>query len=78
MQHDPNAEVRQEACKTIAANRQTLPKLIDRCRDINDHVRLVAYESVSKKVKLTALDAKQRVRLLTYGLKDRSGNLFKS
>lgn len=73
MQHDPNAEVRLEACKTIAANRQTLPKLLDRCRDVNKDVRLAAYESISKKVKLTALDTKQRVRLLEYGLKDRSG-----
>ncbi|XP_014473567.1 PREDICTED: condensin complex subunit 3 [Dinoponera quadriceps] len=68
---DPKAEVRRAVLATIGKNQRTLQAALKRTRDIDDSVRKMAYEFISK-ITVRSLTIEQRERLLKDGLKDRS------
>ncbi|XP_019888432.1 condensin complex subunit 3 isoform X2 [Ooceraea biroi] len=68
---DPQAEVRKAVLATMGKNQKTLQAAIKRTRDIDESVRKMAYEFISK-VTVRSLSIEQRERLLKDGLKDRS------
>lgn len=68
---DPSTEVRKAILATMGKNQKTLKAVFKRTRDINDTVRKMAYEFISK-ITVRSLSIEQRERLLKEGLKDRS------
>ncbi|XP_053986177.1 condensin complex subunit 3-like [Hylaeus volcanicus] len=73
---DPNAEVRKAALMCMGKNQTTLQVALRRTRDVNEGVRKVAYEFVSK-ITVRSLTITQRDQLLNDGLKDRSETVRK-
>ncbi|XP_076650122.1 chromosome associated protein G [Halictus rubicundus] len=71
---DPSAEVRIATLMSMGKNKQTLQVALRRTRDVNERVRKVAYEFISK-VTVRSLTITQRDQLLNDGLKDRSENV---
>ncbi|XP_076666914.1 chromosome associated protein G [Andrena cerasifolii] len=74
---DPSAEVRRAALMSMGKNQQTLQIALRRTRDVDEGVRKMAYEFISK-VTVRSLTIKQRDQLLNDGLKDRSEKVKKS
>ncbi|XP_033333688.2 chromosome associated protein G isoform X2 [Megalopta genalis] len=68
---DPNAEVRKAALLSMGKNKNTLQVALKRTRDVNEGVRKMAYEFLSK-ITVRSLTITQRDQLLNDGLKDRS------
>ncbi|XP_032674669.1 condensin complex subunit 3 isoform X2 [Odontomachus brunneus] len=68
---DPQAEVRRAVLATMGKNQKTLHAALKKTRDIDDSVRKMAYEFISK-ITVRSLTIEQRERLLKDGLKDRS------
>lgn len=68
---DPKAEVRRAVLATMGKNQKTLHAALRKTRDIDDSVRKMAYEFISK-ITVRSLTIEQRERLLKDGLKDRS------
>ncbi|XP_063231236.1 condensin complex subunit 3 [Bacillus rossius redtenbacheri] len=71
MENDPSMEVRRAVLRIIAKSNITVPYVIQRTRDVKDGVRRQAFAKVAT-IKLRAFSIKQRVQLLSDGLKDRS------
>lgn len=74
---DPSAEVRRAALMSMGKNQQTLQIALRRTRDVDEGVRKMAYEFISK-VTVRSLTIRQRDQLLNDGLKDRSEKVRKS
>ncbi|KAG1674342.1 Condensin complex subunit 3 [Nymphon striatum] len=72
LNNDPNTNVRKAVISCIAASSQTMPHILERCRDVQDSVRRAAYMFLSAKVHIKSLTIAQRVQLLHEGLKERS------
>jgi len=68
---DPQAEVRKAVLATMGKNQKTLQAAIKRTRDIDESVRKMAFEFISK-VTVRSLSIEQRERLIKDGLKNRS------
>ncbi|XP_003705431.1 chromosome associated protein G [Megachile rotundata] len=68
---DPKAEVRKAALMCMGKNQKTLQVALRRTRDIDEMVRKIAYQFISK-VTVRSLTIAQRDQLLNDGLKDRS------
>ncbi|XP_033356774.1 condensin complex subunit 3 [Bombus vosnesenskii] len=68
---DPNAMVRKAALMSMGKNQSTLQVALRRTRDVDEAVRKMAYEFISK-VTVRSLTITQRDQLLNDGLKDRS------
>lgn len=72
IENDSNPEVRRAVLSCIAPSAKTLPKIVERTKDIKDIVRKLAYQVLAEKVHMRALSIAQRVLLLQQGLSDRS------
>jgi len=48
--HDPNNVVRRTIVRCIGATRLTLPHILERTRDTDEHVRRAAYKFLAEKV----------------------------
>ena len=70
---DSSPDVRRAVVLNIAVATHTLPAVLARMRDSNAQVRRAAYETVAAKVHMRVLTIAQRLRLLTDGLRDQSG-----
>lgn len=68
---DPKAMVRRAALMSMAKNQRTLQVALRRTRDVDEIVRKMAYDFISK-VTVRSLTITQRDQLLNDGLKDRS------
>ncbi|OAD60372.1 Condensin complex subunit 3 [Eufriesea mexicana] len=68
---DPKAEVRRAALMSMGKNQNTLQIALKRTRDVDEAVRKMAYDFISK-VTVRSLTITQRDQLLNDGLKDRS------
>ena len=68
---DPNPKVRRMILTSIAKNRIALKAALSSTQDVNDLVRKMAYEFISK-FTVTSLTIAQREKLLNCGLKDKS------
>ncbi|XP_076234312.1 chromosome associated protein G [Calliopsis andreniformis] len=68
---DPSAEVRRAALMSMGKNQRTLQVALRKTRDVDERVRKMAYEFISK-VTVRSLTITQRDQLLNDGLKDRS------
>lgn len=73
---DPSYEVRRAIVQKIAVNKRTLPILLKRVNDIKDVVRKETY-MVLNKIPVQRFTIKQRQKLLSSGLKDKSGIIIK-
>lgn len=73
---DPSVEVRKAVLSSMGKNQKTLQAVLIRTRDIDDSVRKMAFEFISK-ITVRSLTIEQRERLLKDGLKDRSENVRK-
>lgn len=76
MSKDPSYEVRRAIVQKIAVNKRTLPILLKRVNDIKDVVRKETY-MVLNKIPVQRFTIKQRQKLLSSGLKDKSGIIIK-
>ncbi|XP_022086528.1 condensin complex subunit 3-like isoform X2 [Acanthaster planci] len=72
IEHDVNYEVRRAVLLSISMSTRTLPKILDRTRDVKDTIRKAAFQVLAEKVHIKALTIAQRVQLLQDGLTDRS------
>ena len=70
--HDPNNVVRRTIVRCIGATRLTLPHVLDRTRDTDEHVRRATYKFLSEKVHIKSLTIGQREGVLARGLGERS------
>ena len=70
--HDPNNVVRRTIVRCIGATRLTLPHILERTRDTDEHVRRAAYKFLAEKVHIKSLTIGQREGLLQRGLGERS------
>jgi len=70
--HDPNNVVRRTIVRCIGATRLTLPHILERTRDTDEHVRRAAYKFLAEKVHIKSLTIGQREGVLGRGLGDRS------
>lgn len=68
---DPSAEVRKAVLSSMGKNQKTLQAALLKTRDIDDSVRKMAFEFISK-ITVRSLTIEQRERLLKDGLKDRA------
>jgi len=75
--HDPNNIVRRTIVRCIGATRLTLPHILERTRDIDEHVRRAAYKFLAEKVHIKSLTINQREGVLKRGLGDRNENVKK-
>ncbi|XP_046435032.1 condensin complex subunit 3 [Neodiprion fabricii] len=73
---DPQAEVRRAVLLTMGKNKQTLAAALRRTRDINDGVRKLAFQFLTK-ITVRSLTIEQREKLLSDGLRDRSEKVSK-
>ena len=70
--HDPNNVVRRTIVRCIGATRLTLPHILERTRDTDEHVRRAAYKFLAEKVHIKSLTIGQREGVLGRGLGERS------
>ena len=75
--HDPNNIVRRTIVRCIGATKLTLKHILERTRDIDEHVRRAAYKFMSEKVHIKSLTISQREGVLKRGLGDRNENVKK-
>ncbi|CAL7949788.1 unnamed protein product [Xylocopa violacea] len=74
---DPKAIVRRAALMSMGKNQTTLQIALRRTRDVDETVRKIAYEFISK-VTVRSLTITQRDQLLSDGLRDRSESVKKA
>ena len=72
LSHDPNNIVRRTIVRCIGATRLTLPHILERTRDVDEHVRRAAYKFLAEKVHIKSLTISQREGVLKRGLGDRN------
>lgn len=72
MEHDSNFEVRRCIVLHILITQTTLPAMIARTKDTKDIVRRCAFLILSEKCSIRHLTIKQRIQLLSDGLRDHS------
>lgn len=72
IENDSNSEVRRAVLSCIAPSAKTLPKIVERTKDVKEAVRKLAYQVLAEKVHMRAMSIAQRVQLLQQGLNDRS------
>ncbi|XP_020025767.2 condensin complex subunit 3 [Castor canadensis] len=72
IENDSNPEVRRAVLSCIAPSAKTLPKIVERTKDVKENVRKLAYQIVAEKVHMRAMSIAQRVMLFQQGLNDRS------
>ncbi|KAM4854405.1 condensin complex subunit 3 isoform 2-T2 [Thomomys bottae] len=72
IENDLNPEVRRAVLSCIAPSAKTLPKIVERTKDVKETVRKLAYQILAEKVHMRAMSIAQRVMLLQQGLNDRS------
>ena len=70
--HDPNNVVKRTIVRCIGATRLTLPYILERTRDTDEHVRRAAYKFLAEKVHIKSLTIGQREGVLGRGLGERS------
>ena len=70
--HDPNNVVRRTIVRCIGATKLTLPHVLERTKDTDEHVRRAAYKFLAEKVHIKSLTIGQREGVLGRGLGDRS------
>jgi len=70
LSHDPNNIVRRTIVRCIGATRLTLPHILERTRDVDEHVRRAAYKFLAEKVHIKSLTISQREGVLKRGLGD--------
>ena len=75
--HDPNNIVRRTIVRCIGATKLTLKHILERTRDIDEHVRRAAYKFLAEKVHIKSLTINQREGVLKRGLGDRNENVRK-
>ena len=75
--HDPNNIVRRTIVRCIGATKLTLKHILERTRDIDEHVRRAAYKFMAEKVHIKSLTISQREGVLKRGLGDRNENVKK-
>lgn len=67
LQHDPSVANRQNACKVIPMNLETIDYLIPRVRDVNPKVRCAALERLQEAFELGLLDPQQAAAIVEFG-----------
>ena len=72
LERDPHPEVRRAVLRALGCNYFTLDFVLQRLRDVKDSVRRQAYIFVSERVHVRSLSIANRVKILKYGLNDRS------
>ena len=60
---------------SIGATRLTLPHIIKRTRDVDEHVRKAAFKFIAEKIHIKSLTIAQREQILQGGLSDRSAGV---
>eukprot|EP01080_Neovahlkampfia_damariscottae_P012834 gene12834-7184_t len=78
LSHDSNKDVRKTVLMNIEITKLTLPKILERTRDVKDDVRITAFETLLSKVAMKKLTISQRVKLLKEGLNDRNEKVKES
>ena len=64
--------MRRTIVRCIGATRLTLPHILERTRDVDEHVRRAAYKFLAEKVHIKSLTISQREGVLKRGLGDRN------
>ena len=64
--------MRRTIVRCIGATKLTLPHVLERTRDTDEHVRRAAYKFIAEKVHIKSLTIGQREGVLKRGLGDRS------
>ena len=72
MEKDTSPDVRRCAVMHVVLSKTTLPAVIARTRDIKDAVRRSAFSVLSEKCFVQNFSIKQRIQLLSDGIRDRS------
>lgn len=73
LKYDSSPPVRLACLNVILANKDTLPAILSRVRDPNDHIREKAFSKLAKKIDFKEhLNREQRLFLIRNGLNDRS------
>ena len=70
--HDPNNVVRRTIVRCIGATRLTLPYILERTRNTDEHVRRAAYKFLAEKGHIKSVTIGQREGVLGRGLGERS------
>ncbi|CAH1247094.1 NCAPG [Branchiostoma lanceolatum] len=69
---DPNPDVRRAILSCIAPSTHTLSGVLQRVRDVNQSVRVMAFKVLAEKFHIRALTIAQRLQVLQQGLNDRA------
>ncbi|XP_078660150.1 condensin complex subunit 3-like [Branchiostoma floridae x Branchiostoma belcheri] len=69
---DPNPDVRRAILSCIAPSTHTLGGVLQRTRDVNQSVRVMAFKVLAEKFHIRALTIAQRLQVLQQGLNDRT------
>ncbi|XP_078577288.1 condensin complex subunit 3-like isoform X2 [Branchiostoma floridae x Branchiostoma japonicum] len=69
---DPNPDVRRAILSCIAPSTHTLSGVLQRIRDVNQSVRVMAFKVLAEKFHIRALTIAQRLQVLQQGLNDRA------
>lgn len=76
LKYDSSAPVRLTCLNVILANKDTLPAILSRVRDPNDHIREKAFDKLANKLDFKEhLNGEQRMFLIRNGLNDRSAKV---
>jgi hypothetical protein len=67
LQHDPSVANRQNSCKVIPLNLETIDYLLPRVRDVSSKVRCAALERLQEAFKLGLLDSQQAASIVVSG-----------
>lgn len=71
LRHDPASDVRKAALLQLQVTEQTLPVLLERCRDIDPQLRRLFYSKKMAEIDINELSIHQRDEILKCGLNDR-------
>ncbi|OWB75857.1 hypothetical protein B5S32_g4 [[Candida] boidinii] len=79
VQNDPSPEVRRAAVLQLENNKLTRPYILERARDVNSTNRRIIYSKVLKTFKdFRTIPSNERIKLLTWGLRDREESVQKA
>ena len=73
--HDPNYIVRRTIVRCIGATKLSLKHILERTRDIDEHVRRAAFKFMAETVHIKVKTISQREGVLKRGLGDRNDNV---
>ena len=73
--HDPNYIVRRTIVRCIGATKLSLKHILERTRDIDEHVRRAAFKFMAETVHIKLKTISQREGVLKRGLGDRNDNV---